>query len=646
MKKIVIAALMLTLIVVFAQGVMAQWPDDPSVNMMICNHSGEGTITKVSPAPDGGCYVSWWDNTSGNYDMYLQRLDANGVAQWADNGLLISDHAQDTWLTDYDLDTDSSGYAIIAINDIRSGGDWDIYAYRISPAGDFAWGADGLTISDNPNFEAIPSSVVTADGNIVITWQEDNILHIRKVTPEGIDFWDPSTITLTWTYALSIPKLCASDGDNFIFQYLKSQGSNMYSPKHLYARKYDASGADLWGSEGVVVTNAGGFGPQMRPDMVQDDSGGAISYWYDSRDNNLHAFVQHIRFDGTMQWTANGVKLNTTSGELQMSPMVAFLPSGFTIAFFENTNSGQTIQGMYGQCLNRAGALQWTSAGRIFEPMANASTMLLNVSVMENDAVVTYLQTPVGNFANTYLMADRVDIYGAEVWDSDAQYMSSYLSNKGYLDACANNRNQVIAVWEDKRSDPDGDVYLQNINPDGSLGPLSQPLGTISGTIVDESGTFPVMGAIVINYDSDDNITGIDTTGALGDFNFSVLAGIYHEAFSKSGYRDTTISGIVVIAGEQTNVSLFWAMGSNCNYTIGDINNNGTLNGIDVTYGVSYFKGGNPPPYSCDCNGSIWYVGGDVNGNCQFNGIDITYLVSFFKGGANPIPCPACPPAR
>jgi hypothetical protein len=87
------------------------------------------------------------------------------------------------------------------------------------------------------------------------------------------------------------------------------------------------------------------------------------------------------------------------------------------------------------------------------------------------------------------------------------------------------------------------------------------------------------------------------------------------------------------------------APGGGCTYVVGDVNNNAAFNGIDVTYGVGYFKGGNVPPYACDCNGSVWYVAGDVNGNCTFNGIDITYMVGYFKGGPAPIPCPQCPPA-
>lgn len=85
---------------------------------------------------------------------------------------------------------------------------------------------------------------------------------------------------------------------------------------------------------------------------------------------------------------------------------------------------------------------------------------------------------------------------------------------------------------------------------------------------------------------------------------------------------------------------------SGCPYVTGDINGNGTANGIDVTYGVTYFKGGNPPPVVCDCPGhGFIYAGGDVNGNCVFNGIDITYFVSYLKGGAPLTPCADCPPA-
>jgi hypothetical protein len=87
-----------------------------------------------------------------------------------------------------------------------------------------------------------------------------------------------------------------------------------------------------------------------------------------------------------------------------------------------------------------------------------------------------------------------------------------------------------------------------------------------------------------------------------------------------------------------------------CVYVPGDINGNGSANGIDVTYGVAFFKGGSVPPIDCNppCVGVAdpFYAAGDVNGNCAFNGIDITFYVAYLKGLQPALRnCDTCPPA-
>jgi hypothetical protein len=123
------------------------------------------------------------------------------------------------------------------------------------------------------------------------------------------------------------------------------------------------------------------------------------------------------------------------------------------------------------------------------------------------------------------------------------------------------------------------------------------------------------------------------------------------ETYFKSPYYGVPdwTPGSNVFGGYPYNVSFCVDIaGSGCSYVPGDINGNGAANGIDVTFGVSYFKGGAPPPVTCpDCPnpGMTLYGAGDVNGNCAFNGIDITYFVAYLKGSLNPLRyCPDCPP--
>ena len=65
----------------------------------------------------------------------------------------------------------------------------------------------------------------------------------------------------------------------------------------------------------------------------------------------------------------------------------------------------------------------------------------------------------------------------------------------------------------------------------------------------------------------------------------------------------------------------------------GDVNNNGALNGLDVTFLVSYFKGQASFCTGCPCLG-------DANNSGNVNGLDVVFLVAYFKG-LGPAPDPA-----
>ena len=91
-----------------------------------------------------------------------------------------------------------------------------------------------------------------------------------------------------------------------------------------------------------------------------------------------------------------------------------------------------------------------------------------------------------------------------------------------------------------------------------------------------------------------------------------------------------------------------------CQYIPGDINGNGSVNGVDIVYAVNFFKGSsNVPPVDCGtpigpcAESSPFFAAGDVNGNCSFNGIDITFFVRYLKGQVPSLRyCPDCPPAQ
>ena len=71
----------------------AQWSDDAALNTPLITAAGEQAQPKIARTADGGAYISWFDNRTGGYDVYLQRIDADGQPQWQADGILVADRS-------------------------------------------------------------------------------------------------------------------------------------------------------------------------------------------------------------------------------------------------------------------------------------------------------------------------------------------------------------------------------------------------------------------------------------------------------------------------------------------------------------------------------------------------------------------------
>ncbi|NUO20439.1 hypothetical protein HUU59_13415, partial [bacterium] len=449
---------------------LAQWPTDSNLNLLICDHTGEQALPKTAALSEGGCYIAWQDLSSGNYDIYLQRLNSDGVPQWANPcGILISDHPQDTWLTDWDIAADVSDNCILAINDIRNGSDRDITVYSIGPQQEFLWGADGIALSNNDGFEPDPQIEPMNNGDIVFAWQEETSMHLRRLTAQGVDVFNPPTITFTQANGVSIPRLAAADSGAVILSYLAQQGTQFTSPRHLYLRKYAQDGTPLWNPNGVPIMTQNGIGIQMRPDVLYDGSGGAFSYWYDARGNVHHCYVQHVNAAGNVEWITDGVQVDLSANELQMSPSAIRVPAGVAI-FYQTANTNQSQGGLDAQLLDVNGARLWNANGLTIAPLSPEPCFNVRAFLQDESYTVFYSQYAPGSQINTLLRASQLSQDGVPNWTPTVKELCSVVSEKGRPHACITPLNQIVAAWPDSRT-ATMDIFVQNINADGSLGP-------------------------------------------------------------------------------------------------------------------------------------------------------------------------------
>ena len=123
-----------------ATAAQAQWPADPAANLALANGPDEQTVPKIAATSDGGAYVGWYDHGSGNYDVYLQRLNRLGRKVWGPDGILVSDHRQESWIMEWHLIADTDDNAVLVFGDIRDKRSPSVHAYRVSADREMLWG--------------------------------------------------------------------------------------------------------------------------------------------------------------------------------------------------------------------------------------------------------------------------------------------------------------------------------------------------------------------------------------------------------------------------------------------------------------------------------------------------------------------------
>ena len=477
------AALILT-VAVFASVATAQWPEDPQENLVIADRVSRQTVPKVASTPDCGCYVGWFDLASGNYDVYLQRLDAAGVEQWPHNGILISAHPQDTWLVEWDLIADSNGNAVLAFSDLRDGANLSVHAYCVSPDGQMLWGVDGVSLSTGGFMNVAPCVVQTSTGDFVFVWQSTALtgtgdIRMQRLSPGGVEQLDVGGVPIvqgTGQQAPCFQAVAPANDGSVIVSWLTYL--DYLDDKFLHAERFSAAGVSMWGGP-VDVYDEVSLPAGYRPLIQADGNGGAFIIWHRTPLSLYNSLVQHLDADGNELFAHNGVEVSTTPGRDHINPTFAYDPDVGNILIFwtEQWTDPATLWrywGVYGQKLSAAGARLWGDGGAELLPLSTIELRSLRSVPYADGAMLFFIDAPTGDSNVNRVVGMRVDGSGNHVWPGSSVVVSSLLSTKSRLPVTIDRGGVAKLVWEDDR---DGnwdtvDVYGQNVDPDGTLGVL------------------------------------------------------------------------------------------------------------------------------------------------------------------------------
>jgi hypothetical protein len=370
----------------------ALWNAD---GIAICKAVKDQLYPRIISDGAGGAIITWMDCRGSSPDIYAQRINAKGARYWAINGVAVCKAAK--WQSDPQIISSSSNGAIIAWIDNRRDVN-EVYAQRINKNGAAVWALNGIPVCSNrhhsESFKLLPDNIngaiiiwenadkilgqkltvsgtrkwsangkliqaewaancdrlnfeAAADrtGGAVVTWSTTNAgglykSAVERVDTNGILQWSEQVSTDTLTLKTSV--VCDGTGNIFVLadefgegdvyihkinlegQFLWVQrvyyilgefdseialdGSggvlvaikdgHTESTVNLFANRVDANGNNVWNQLGVQVSIANGSKSSLH--LVPDGTGGAIFAWMDKRTGVSDIYGQRVYADGTL----------------------------------------------------------------------------------------------------------------------------------------------------------------------------------------------------------------------------------------------------------------------------------------------------------------------------------------------------------
>lgn len=469
MKKLFWVAASTLVAIAFSSCAWAQWSSDPMVNLALAaNPNGSDQVQpKLLPLEQYGWYASWFDSNPDSpppvgYDVFYQRLNPAGVRKFPQGGIMVADLTNSS-TEDYGLGIDTTGNALIAFLDTREGSNQQVTAAKMGPNGNALWGRRGVQLTSGSDSNAAPKIVGTSDGSIVVGWTSNSNVVLQKLNASGVAQWGSGVVFSQAGENFVLADLHAADNGSVIVSWVSGKGFG--SNSQLWANKVSSSGSLLWASGNVNIFNVGSLQFGNFPYFVYDGKGGAVFAWYTSVPT-LQCFAQHIRADGSAAFPQNGVAGSGNSVNVRVSPAAAYRPATDEVfMFWSEEDSNQVLNGVYGQKFNSTGKLEWGADGLTIVPLGADQQIFVSTVQVGSGALVFWVDMQ--SYGSSTIQAARLDDSGATVC---AQFpVSSLPSDKARLVAALAPSNVAAVAFEDDRTGNNG-IYIQNVNPDCSLG--------------------------------------------------------------------------------------------------------------------------------------------------------------------------------
>jgi predicted lipoprotein with Yx(FWY)xxD motif len=442
---------------------IAQWSSDPTVNTPICTADNDQLSPAILSDEKGGAYIVWSDHrnepTLFGGDIFMQRINSDGEAQWTADGMVIYQWAGGQ--VQPKIVSDGNGGNIIVWRSITGLFDGKLYAQRTDSTGLTLWSGFGMPvcISGVSNYHDM---IATSTGGAFISWSRDGDIYAQRIDDTGSPLWTVNGVAICQAVNNQTYTAMAGDGNDGAFLVWKDERAGFSDP-NIYAQHIAANGNISWQTDGIGISTNTGF--QQDPQILASDNSTAYIAWHDTRNANGDIFAQRIDTSGTISWSAGGLAICSESHEQNNVAIASDGAGGVIMSWTDQRNDQGNI---YAQRINAAGTAQWTANGIPVCTAANIQDWSTIIADGSGGVIIVWQDQRAGGQPDIY--AQRLDASGTALWTANGVAICTATGEQVLPVLINDGSGGAIISWEDERQGlVQNNIYAQWVDNQGNL---------------------------------------------------------------------------------------------------------------------------------------------------------------------------------
>lgn len=337
--------------------IIVSWSGNPCTlfsqaigDFQINENTDDSNQTRPFIASDGktNFVAVWQDRRNGNWDIYGQLYDANGIAQGYN--FKVTDDVNDRDQLSPAIAMDDGGNFVVVW---RDDGDHSFYGQRYS--NNATQIGDNFKISEMPvpSYENHPAIGMGKDGSFVVAWHDNyERLYCQRYDTHGVKLGSNSLVDGAGRNQF-YPAIAIDENGYFILVW--GDRRSIYGDTDVYLQRFDLDGIKVGSS--IKVNEASRF-YQSDPRIDIDTHGNFVVAWEDARNEyDRSADIYGQRFNSGCNPIGINFKVNdNVDNSYQASAAIAIdKNSGDFLVVWTDYRNGSSNSDVYGQFFSSDG---------------------------------------------------------------------------------------------------------------------------------------------------------------------------------------------------------------------------------------------------------------------------------------------------